>query len=87
MTELDTENVFLIMRESYYDFYFNDEDFDPLYCFTSKEEAQDRINDTKYIDEQFRDRYYIITLAGFLEDIKNLKQRYDDLDTEREDYE
>lgn len=87
MVELETDNVFLVMCKPYTNFYFNDEDFDPLWYFTSKEEAQNRINDPKFIDEQFRDRYYIITLSQFLEDVENLKQRYDDMDIEREDYE
>ena len=87
MTELDTENIYLVMQKPYTNFYFNDEDFDPFWYFTSKEEAQDRIDDPKFIDEQFKDKYYIITLAQFLESVENLKQRYDDMDDEKEDYE
>ena len=87
MVELVADKIFLVMYKPYTNFYFNDEDFDPLWYFTSKVEAQNRINDTNYIDERFRDRYYIITLASFLEDVENLKQRYDDFDVEREDYE
>lgn len=87
MVELETDKIFLVMHKSTTNFYFNDADFKPLWYFTSKEEAQNRINDTKFIDDQYRDKYYIITLEQFLEDVENLKQRYDDFDVEREDYE
>lgn len=87
MVELDTDNIFLVMRRPYTNYCINDEDFDPLWCFTKKKEAQNKIDDVTIICKRFRDYYYIITFTEFLEEVKNLKQRYDDLDVEREDYE
>ena len=78
MTEMNAEDIYLVMHKPLIELEFNDEDFDPYWYFTNEEEAQKRINDTRYIDEKFRSRYYVITLEQFLDNVDALKCDYDD---------